>query len=60
MKRLLQKIIDMLLKKTEHLTQDLEQTQETNDPMQKKINELLARKEMMKSALNQANQKPKD
>ncbi len=56
MKRLLNKIIEFLLKKTEHLDTKIADSEETNDPMQKKIQELLAKKELMKSALNQANQ----
>lgn len=56
MKRLLNKIIEFLLKKTEHLNTEITDSGDTNDPMQKKIQELLAKKEMMKSALNQANQ----
>lgn len=56
MKRLLNKIIESLLKRTEHLNAEIDNTKETDDPMQKKIQELLEKKELMKSALNQANQ----
>ena len=61
MKGLLQKLIGFLLKKTENLENQLDNSQNTSDdPMQKKIQELLAKKEMMKSALNQAKQKKND
>lgn len=56
MKGLLNKIIEFLLKKTEHLNTETADSEDANDPMQKKIQELLAKKELMKSALNQANQ----
>lgn len=56
MKRLLSKIIEFLLKRTEHLNAEIDNAKEPNDPMQKKIQELLAKKELMKSALNQASQ----
>ena len=53
MKRLLNKIIEMLLKRTERLDTKIESTNNADDPMQKKIQELLEKKEMMKSALKQ-------
>ena len=56
MKRLLNKLIEFLLKKTEHLDTKITDSEGTNDPMQKKIQQLLAKKEMMKSAVHQANQ----
>lgn len=60
MKQLLNKIIESLLKRTEHLNAEIDNTKEANDPMQKKIQELLEKKELMKSALNQANQDKKN
>jgi hypothetical protein len=56
MKRLISKIIEFLLKKTEHLNPEIDNSNTQDDPMQKKIQELLEKKELMKSALNQANQ----
>lgn len=52
MSRFLNKIIDFLLKRTEHLNAKIE-TANADDPMQKKIQELLEKKELMKSALKQ-------
>jgi hypothetical protein len=59
MSRFLKKIIDFLLKRTEHLNAEIE-TANADDPMQKKIQELLEKKELMKSALNQSTTEKKN
>ncbi len=61
MKGLIQKLIGFLLKKSDQLGSQVDNPQKTtDDPMQKKIQALLARKEMMKSALEQAKQQKND
>jgi hypothetical protein len=56
--RFVKKIIEMLLKKTEHLNSALDSSKDANDPMQKRMKALLEKRELMKAAVNDAS-KPK-
>jgi hypothetical protein len=54
MNRFVKKIIEFLLKRTEHLDKSINKNANPNDPMQKKMKALLEKREQMKAAVGQA------
>jgi hypothetical protein len=58
MNRFVKKIMEFLLKRTEHLEKGIDRNADPNDPTQKRIRAMLERRERMKAAISQSpNQK---